>query len=628
MYSKLIVHTALMEDGRYVLTATDVEGFVIEPRAWANLLFIWDEASFYGTKLDINENLGGIVLDAWGILSLFSQDSFPSLVDWEWDEFSFLFLSTAPVLYDSIKSGVPIPDFSSLQSEQIGWQLPKQVLEEFEPDFWSNSIVFSNDEELPTKDFIHTLYNQAAGTYLKSFAPNHEKWEAALSALKKSQLTSEELQEFFTEERWSKWIGVQEDHKPFTAGLRLIEPLDGEGPWELEVILRSKKDETDFHVYGKEKKLPRGWKAHLHAVEEEIQGWLSLIPWLGTNGRIKQELSEAEAWDFLTEASEKLLFLGAEILLPSWWNAIKESQLKVKARVKSQSTRGASYVGLNALMDFDWRISMNGADLTEEEFQQLVSDKRRLVYIKGQWVKLDPSLIKQIQELMKTADNKGIPLSELFYQELLQEEVMEDEEEDLSDFMKIQFELNKDLKKLMASLREVKSIPMQEAPPSFQGSLRPYQVQGLSWLLYLRKHGFGACLADDMGLGKTVQVISYLLSVKEQEDLEAVDTSVSAKKDEAAAVTSLPVKKDEAATITSLSVKKADTGADSSLSTKNAETGADSSLPAKKAALIVCPTSVLGNWQRELEKFAPSLKVYLHYGSNRVKGEDFADFVG
>ena len=85
----------------------------------------------------------------------------------------------------------------------------------------------------------------------------------------------------------------------------------------------------------------------------------------------------------------------------------------------------------------------------------------------------------------------------------------------------------------------------------------------MSWLLFLREYGFGACLADDMGLGKTIQLISYMLAVRE----------------------------------------------------KNG--------PASSPALIVCPTSVLGNWQKELERFAPDFKVHLHYGSGRKKGEAF-----
>ncbi|YAR62727.1 DEAD/DEAH box helicase [Bacillus cytotoxicus] len=109
-------------------------------------------------------------------------------------------------------------------------------------------------------------------------------------------------------------------------------------------------------------------------------------------------------------------------------------------------------------------------------------------------------------------------------------------------------------------------IPKIKIPSSLQATLRPYQEHGVSWLLYLRELGFGALLADDMGLGKSIQTITYLLYVKEN---------------------------------------KLQTG----------------------PALIVAPTSVLGNWQKEFERFAPHLKVILHYGSNRAKGEAFKEFL-
>jgi hypothetical protein len=93
------------------------------------------------------------------------------------------------------------------------------------------------------------------------------------------------------------------------------------------------------------------------------------------------------------------------------------------------------------------------------------------------------------------------------------------------------------------------------APDGFHGVLRPYQEAGLGWLLRMRGLGLGACLADDMGLGKTVQLIAYLLD----------------RSDEPQAPT-----------------------------------------------LIICPTSVLGNWQRELERFAPELRVLVHHGPDRT----------
>lgn len=98
-------------------------------------------------------------------------------------------------------------------------------------------------------------------------------------------------------------------------------------------------------------------------------------------------------------------------------------------------------------------------------------------------------------------------------------------------------------------------------PPGLNGALRPYQKRGYTWLVAMREKGAGACLADDMGLGKTVQTIAYLLNGKEAHPGEP--------------------------------------------------------------ALIVCPTSVLGNWERELRTFSPSLKVYVHHGAERAVGEVF-----
>jgi len=102
------------------------------------------------------------------------------------------------------------------------------------------------------------------------------------------------------------------------------------------------------------------------------------------------------------------------------------------------------------------------------------------------------------------------------------------------------------------------------SPGDFVGVLRPYQTRGYSWLAFLRKWGLGACLADDMGLGKTIQAIALLLRQREE--------------------------------------------------TKDG-------LP---PALVICPTSVVGNWKREIGRFAPGLRVMVHHGSDRTHGEDFA----
>jgi SNF2 family DNA or RNA helicase len=90
--------------------------------------------------------------------------------------------------------------------------------------------------------------------------------------------------------------------------------------------------------------------------------------------------------------------------------------------------------------------------------------------------------------------------------------------------------------------------------PKLNAELRPYQVQGLKWIHYLHDQKLGGCLADDMGLGKTLQTIAMLATIYPKE---------------------------------------------------------------KKPSLIVMPRSLLFNWAREVEKFAPKLRTYTLYGTNR-----------
>ncbi|MBA9027842.1 DEAD/DEAH box helicase [Peribacillus huizhouensis] len=612
----LKVKIAAIGSGKYSIAIVTPENIYVNPETVRRLLFSWDEASFYGTRLTVDtiDTIPVFIVNAWVLLNLFAKEGFNSFIDWEWSELSSLCLSAAPVLHEAIEMGVPVPDFTSLKNEQVGWTLPEEVLEEFVPAFWEEKVytdIHAENEETK-KAFIEAWYNDAANAYLSSYSTLKNKWDEALTALKDTRLSANELQTFFDEESWSAWLGLKEDAKPFEIGLKLTEPLDGVGPWHLTTFLRSKKEE-DVVIDYPAKRLPRGWSKYASEIKQTVQRWASVIPWLSdTKNGFKEELSEPEAWDFLTDASEKLLFLGAEILLPSWWMALKESSLKVKARVKSSANRGPSYVGLQALMDFDWRFSLNGEDLSEAEFQNLVNEKRRLVFIRGQWVKLDPHFIKQIQELMETANDKGIQLSDLLQQEFMSEQD-ELEDDDTNQMLQIQFELNQELRKMVGRLRETKNIPILPAPKTFHGELRPYQSLGMSWLLFLREHGFGACLADDMGLGKTVQMITYLQHVKEQQHKES-NSAIEVADQEVAAVPQAIVETQEN-----------DEDVEGS-TTEDIQDSLKETIPVQ-ASLIICPTSVLGNWQRELERFAPNLKVYLHYGANRVKGETFAQTI-
>jgi SNF2 family DNA or RNA helicase len=133
------------------------------------------------------------------------------------------------------------------------------------------------------------------------------------------------------------------------------------------------------------------------------------------------------------------------------------------------------------------------------------------------------------------------------------------------------------LRGVLEQLRTQKLLAELPEPPGFVGELRPYQRRGLGWLVYLRRLGLGACLADDMGLGKTVQAIAMLLHERAA-DQQAADQQAGAEQ------------------------------------AGEAE---------RRPALLVCPTSVVANWRREVERFAPGLRVLVHHGGSRYEGEAF-----
>ena len=125
------------------------------------------------------------------------------------------------------------------------------------------------------------------------------------------------------------------------------------------------------------------------------------------------------------------------------------------------------------------------------------------------------------------------------------------EKEMLSEEVQHQVEL------YSSKLAGFENIETVLSPEGLHAELRHYQQQGLNWLNFLDEFGFGGCLADDMGLGKTIQVIAFMLLLRQKHG--------------------------------------------------------------QQTHLVVVPTSIIFNWQQEMEKFAPSLKVLTIHGANKVK---------
>lgn len=236
---------------------------------------------------------------------------------------------------------------------------------------------------------------------------------------------------------------------------------------------------------------------------------------------------------------------GVLCRVPNWW---KKNAANVALSV-SVGEEKPSMLGLSTLLTVQPKLVVDGMPLTKEDIQYLLSQTNGLALLKGKWVEVDHDRLKRLLEQME-----GLGGEETLFDALRLG--LHAENNQVSAEVGPLVSNGKWLSQLLYKLRTPSAIRSAVVPRSFQATLRPYQKNGYTWLEYMSKIGFGACLADDMGLGKTVQVLAYLEKMR--------------------------------------------------ISSKGAR------------VLLVVPASLLGNWKKEAAKFAPQMKVHILHGRGAV----------
>ena len=260
----------------------------------------------------------------------------------------------------------------------------------------------------------------------------------------------------------------------------------------------------------------------------------------------------ARAYRLLRSAAE-LEESGLSVRLPNWWRRRPRPQVSVTIGARAPSTLGAG-----AVLDFNVSVALGDTSLSPEELDSLLGGEDGLVLLKGQWVEVDRDKLREAIEhwdaLQRQAEGgevsfvEGMRLLAGASADLRHEERTDDERH------WVHVAPGDAMREIVAGLRQPGVLDAVEIADALQGTLRPYQHEGLSWLRFLTRLGLGACLADDMGLGKTIQVLALLLG-------ERLDGAT--------------------------------------------RPGAPS--------ILVVPASLLGNWREEAARFAPSLKLrFLH----------------
>ncbi|MCY6489034.1 DEAD/DEAH box helicase [Leptolyngbya sp. GGD] len=364
---------------------------------------------------------------------------------------------------------------------------------------------------------------------------------------------------------------LQKDQEQFRVCLKLIPPVEAYQSWVIEYLLQA-IDDPEFTVSA-----PIIWRNPVERLQHEgriiERPQETLLMGLGLASRlyplIEPSLQDArpqalqldpkQAYEFIMNTVWRLQDSGIGVILPeslaNRGGLANRLGLRIKASTPTKQKKGK--LGLQGLLNFQWELSIGGQSLSKKEFDRLVAQNSPLVEINGEWVELRSSDIKSAQSFFAARKDQ----TTLSLEDALR--ISTGDTQTIEKLPVVSFEASGALQELVTTLTGTGTLEEIETPKEFRGELRPYQARGVAWLQFLEKWGLGACLADDMGLGKTIQLIAFILTLKQNKLLE-------------------------------------------------------------QPILLICPTSVLGNWEREVKKFAPTLKVIVHHGDKRSQHQAFA----
>ncbi len=304
-------------------------------------------------------------------------------------------------------------------------------------------------------------------------------------------------------------------------GIRVVPPPEAGGPFSLAYVLESGD--------GPEVSLPAEeiWATTEASVRRRGRLFTNpqdaLLARLGTAAALSRpiarsleerhpsgaSLSPDEAWRFLSDEAPLLGEAGIAVRLPGG-GSLARVALRLVGRAPGVSEADAPVVrfGLDALVDFDWRVAVGDALLTPHEFEELAARQIPLVEIRGEWVLLDKENLEKARRLLDRRPGGRTTLGEL----LRLAGGLDGERGDVPvDAVGGEGWVGRLLDPETAR-REIAGFT---PPRGLTGTLRPYQMRGVGWLRFLLSRGLGACLADDMGLGKTIQFLAALLVARE-----------------------------------------------------------------------------------------------------------------
>ena len=378
----------------------------------------------------------------------------------------------------------------------------------------------------------------------------------------------DKVYELFFDDDWEKFDGVGEKNVPggikswtdhlSAPQLRYLpmimvrdESEDGsEFLLEMTVADAQANDQTEVALH--DVFTDKTYQRARYNILRDVSLLSSLVPgidqYLANEARKPMAMDNAAFSQFLINVVPAMRLLNIRLLLPKSLQHLLRPKPSVSLSAKQSD--GKSFLRLDQLLQFDWKVAVGDDLISPEEFRGLLGRAEGLIRFKQQYIYVTADDLKRIEKAFASRN-------EMTPARMLQVALS-------GEYKSAKVSISPEVKELIRKWTTQQEI---EVPKEIHATLRPYQKRGYEWMYQNMRLGFGSILADDMGLGKTLQVITLLQKLKDDGLLE------------------------------------------------------------RQRAIVVAPTGLLANWQAELQRFAPTLLVFVYHGQRRNLKEFDADIL-
>ncbi|MGB5058779.1 MAG: DEAD/DEAH box helicase [Candidatus Promineifilaceae bacterium] len=451
------------------------------------------------------------------------------------------------------------------------------------------------NETIPPRAILDSFLNHLADAAMRDWATKQElflptaadpeaAWLRALFAVDPAiQASAGQMQHFASSfHAWERALTIAGD-KHYRVALRLEAPAQqettrrkkGEDAWQLHYLLQARDDASLLvpaaEVWKTKGSVLQALDRHFDRPQERLLTGLGYAARffkpiqhsLQQRNPSEMTLTGDEAYVFLRQCAPQLQRAGFGLLVPPWWNK-PGTRLGVRLKLGSTSKLTGQTAVATGHMNLEKLVSYRWQlSLGDTELTREEFDA--LVALKSPLVQIRGQWVQldpeQIEAAIRFWEQQGMEGTLSLPEAMKLGLTAEDQQR--SGLPVDGVELDDWLQSWLNRLQGDEKLAMLPMPEGLRATLRPYQQYGYSWLHFARRWGLGVILADDMGLGKTIQTLTLAQQLKE-------------------------------------------------------EMGG---LPAP--ILLICPTSVVTNWELEQRKFTPGLRAMVHQGGDRLREAEF-----